>query len=69
MVPNMYKTVKGRKDRVHRHIMAEHMGRPLDGDEHVYHLNGDSNDNRLENLVIVKKNVRRLTSGGECLTL
>lgn len=35
--------------------MEEHLGRELDQDEHVYHLNGNSKDNRLENLVVVKK--------------
>ena len=35
--------------------MEEHIGRDLDPLEHVYHLNGNSRDNRIENLAIIKK--------------
>lgn len=57
MSSNFYahKTINGMKKRVHRHIMEEHLGRELNSDEHVYHLNSDSMDNRIENLVIIKK--------------
>jgi len=53
MSDNFYphKTINGKKDKIHRHIMAEHLGRELDKDEHVYHINGISTDNTLENLV------------------
>ncbi len=61
MVKNKYitKKVNGIKKRLHRHIMEEHLGRPLLPNEHVYHLNGDSLDNRIENLVVVLKNQQR----------
>jgi len=52
-------TFNGRKIRLHRHIMEEHLGRILQENEHVYHINGDSLDNRIENLVvIIKKNMK-----------
>lgn len=50
-----HKTIKGVKKRLHRHIMEAHLGRELEPNEHVYHLNGDSKDNRLENLVVIVK--------------
>jgi hypothetical protein len=53
-----YKTVNGRKMRLHRAIMEEHLGRQLDSDEFVYHLNGDGLDNAIENLVVIKKEIK-----------
>ncbi len=50
-----YKTLKGKKDTIHRHIMEDHLGRPLEFNEHVYHINGNSLDNTIENLVVIKK--------------
>jgi len=53
----IYRTIDGRKQRLHRHIMEIHLGRQLEPDEHVYHLNGDSQDNSIDNLVLIKKNL------------
>lgn len=61
MSENFYhhKTINGVKKSIHRHIMEEHLGRPLETDEHVYHINGDPSDNDIENLVVVKKTYNR----------
>lgn len=38
--------------------MEQNLGRFLEPNEHVYHLNGDTHDNSIENLVIIKKCVK-----------
>lgn len=37
----------------HRQIMSQELGRPLTGEEHVHHINGNCIDNRIENLLLV----------------
>lgn len=54
-----YKTINGVKKRLHRHLMEEHLGRILESNEHVYHLNGNSRDNSIENLAVIRKNPRK----------
>ena len=38
-----------------KYVLEQHLGRYLNKGEIVYHLNGQSNDNRLENLRIVSR--------------
>jgi hypothetical protein len=45
--------INGRSVREHRHIMESVLGRRLCGDEVVHHKNGDTTDNRPENLEVV----------------
>lgn len=42
----------GEAIREHRLIMLQHIGRPLGPKEHVHHINGNRQDNRIENLVL-----------------
>ncbi len=43
-------TIKGKRIYEHRHVMQIHLGRVLCSSEHVHHINGDTEDNRIENL-------------------
>ena len=54
-----YKTINGERKRIHRHIMEAHLGRVLEIDEHVYHISGDSTDNSIDNLIVIKKKSRK----------
>lgn len=40
----------------HRYVLSNNLGRELKKEERIHHLNGDKEDNRLENLVLCKTN-------------
>ncbi len=54
-----HKTIRGKKQPLHRHIMEDHLGRELESNEHVYHLDGDPSNNKLENLAVITKKYRK----------
>ncbi len=51
----------GRKIPEHRFVMEQYLNRPLNRGEEVHHINGNTLDNRPENLYVIdKKNHSRL---------
>lgn len=48
-------TVNGVQVYEHRHVMKQHLGRPLTGDEIVHHLDGDKLNNTVENLEVLTR--------------
>ena len=60
--PHRYKTMvtpDGRQVRIHRYIMEQHLGRRLEAWEHVHHINGDSLDNRIKNLIVLSNSAHQ----------
>lgn len=57
LVPDRFSSMRdaGGYTLVHRLVMAQWLGRPLQSSEYVHHINGDRRDNRLSNLQIVSR--------------
>lgn len=51
--PYKQKQINGRKIDEHRYIMEAHLGRKLERNEFVHHINHNKRDNRIENLTIM----------------
>lgn len=46
----------------HRFVMEQHLGRLLDPNEVVHHINGVKDDNRIENLELIKDNPKHIST-------
>ena len=62
-----YKAIKvdGVKHDEHRYLMEQHVGRKLNSNELVHHLNENSRDNRIENLTIMSRSEHARLHGKE----
>lgn len=46
----------GKETREHIYVMEQHLGRKLDPQEYVYHIDGDETNNNIDNLFVFESN-------------
>lgn len=68
-VNNPYKRIcfNGKRVYEHRYLMELHLGRKLTTKEHVHHINGNQQDNKLENLSLMNSKEHGKITHDECL--
>src|ERR1700690_1864168 len=49
----VFKSPDGRMIREHRWVMEQYLGRKLMSNEHVHHIDGNSRNNLIQNLVVL----------------
>ena len=64
-MPEHPKAFKNGQYLEHRHIVEKALGRYLEADEHVHHINHVRTDNRLENLVLMSQSEHARITGYE----
>jgi len=47
--------INGKNIGEHRYVMERYLGRKLESWEQIHHINGNGMDNRIENLIIIKR--------------
>lgn len=64
-LPEHPKAFKNGQYLEHRHVVEKALGRYLEADEHVHHINHVRTDNRLENLVLMSQSEHARITGYE----